>query len=155
MGKAQISIAFAGFSAIVEVVRDRTRHERSQFENMLARTMIEFGFLALFLALLPLIVFRFVPDQTHSLWCALLTLAVVVLLGEYLIYKRRRGRIAQSMFLMPRVFFGWTLANAVVTLGALAGLAGQFPVDATYVAILIWLLMSGSISFVVIVSVLD
>jgi len=155
MGIAQISIAFVGFSAIVEVVRDRTQHERSQFENMLARTMIEFGFQALFLALLPLIVFRYVPDHSNSIWHALLALAVIVLVGEFVVYRRRRGRIAKSTFLMPRVFLGWASANALVALGAMASLAGLFPIDAAYVATLVWLLISGSISFVVIVSVLE
>jgi len=155
MGIAQISIAFVGFSAIVEVVRDRTQHERSQFENMLARTMIEFGFQALFLALLPLIVFRYVPDQSPVVWRGLLALAVAALGGQFLIYMRRRTRVEQPTFLMPRVFVGWAGASALIVLSAFAGLAGLIPVDAAYVAILVWLLISGSISFIVIVSVLD
>lgn len=115
MGIAQIAIAFVGFAAIVEVVRERTHHERSQFENLLARTMIEFGFSALFLALLPLVALRF----------------------------------------FPAVFRAWMTLTLIVVAGLAGGAFAVLNPDAVYIVSLVWLLICGSISFVVIVSVLD
>jgi hypothetical protein len=86
MGIAQISIAFVGFAAIVEVVRDRTQTERSQFENMLARTMIEFGFSALLLALLPLLVSRFSEALFARVWGVLAGVGSVALIAHIAAY---------------------------------------------------------------------
>lgn len=155
MGIAQIAIAFVGFSAIVEVVRNRSHHERSQFENMLARTMIEFGFSALFLALVPLIAFRYAPLESNSLWRGMVTFATVALIAHFWTYWRRRSKMTNQAFLMPRVFRAWVITTWVVILGSVAAVFGLLPPDAAFVAILVWLLASGSISFVVIVSALE
>ena len=155
MGIAQISIAFVGFSAIIEVFRDRSRSERSQFENMLARTMIEFGFSALFLALAPLIVFRYVSTQSTGTWQAMTAVATMVLAAHFWIYLSRRSKLTNQAFLMPRVYRVWVITTWGVILGSVVAVLGLLPPDAAFVGILIWLLASGSISFVVIVSALD
>ena len=154
MGIAQIAIAFVGFSAIVEVFRGRSLSERSQFENMLARTMIEFGFSALFLALAPLIVFRYAPMQSTGLWRAMAAIASTVLAAHYWVYWRRRSKVTNEAFLMPRVYSAWAFTTWIVIFGSIAGALGLVPPDAAFVATLVWLLASGSISFVVIVSAL-
>lgn len=155
MGIAQIAIAFVGFSAIIEVFRGRSQSERSQFENLLARTMIEFGFSALFLALMPLIVFRYAPMQSTGLWRALAAIATTVLAAHFWIYWQRRSKVANQAFLMPRVYRAWAITTWAVIFGSIAGLLGFLPPDAAFVAILVWLLASGSISFVVIVSAIN
>jgi hypothetical protein len=144
MGIAQIAIAFVGFAAIVEVVRERTQQERSQFEHFLARTMIEFGFSALFLALLPLLIIRFYSDESPSLWQALAGLITIVMATHVLVYSRRRQRDRNKIFLMPIVYRAWMLASVAVVAALIAGILGVLPPEAAYVLAPTWFLVSGS-----------
>lgn len=155
MGVAQISIAFVGFSAIVEVVRERAERERSQFENLLARTMIEFGFSALLLALLPLLISRFMGPFSDSAWRSLAGVLAIVLAVHLWVYARRRRRVNQASFLMPAVYRAWLAGSAIVILALGGGAMRILPPGGVYVVGLAWLLISGSISFIVIVSVLE
>lgn len=155
MGIAQIAIAFVGFAAIVEVVRERAQRERSQFENLLARTMIEFGFSALFLALLPLLISRFSATFPDIAWRSLTGILAVVLTTHLLVYSRRRRRVNRVSFLMPQVYRAWTLGSGAMVLVLGTGAIPILPPSGIYVVGLAWLLISGSISFIVIVSVLE
>jgi len=154
MGIAQISIAFVGFAAIVEVVRERER-DRSQFENLLARTMIEFGFSALFLALLPLLISRFLEPFPNAAWQSLSGVLAAVLTLHLAVYSRRRRRVDQAAFLMPGVYRAWKYGSGAVVLALGGGAANLLLPSGVYLAGLAWLLISGSISFIVIVSVLE
>ena len=143
---AEVTIAFVAFSAIVASLRVTQGEKLTEFQNLLMHFFTESGMLNVSVALLPLVLWGFWPDEpTVARYTILYTLLAT---GIYLAFyvRRRIGIGAPTPWPSLLVMIGYAIWLAVLTI-ALTGVFWQ-PSLSIIAAVCFWALCSGGVIFV-------
>lgn len=114
---AEVLVAFVGFSAIVSSIKLTMGRDLSPFQRLLIHFFIESGMLGTFIALLPMVLWSFLPDE--RLVTQISGTITVVLAASYLAwYLRRRIAIkAPTPIISAAIILGWFLWIPILAVG--------------------------------------
>ena len=143
---AEINIGFVAFAAIVASLRVTFGKKLTPFQSLLVHFFTETGLLNISIALLPLVLWGFWPDEMIIAFYATLYvfLSATIYMGFYI---RRRIRIKAPTplpSLLVMIGYGIWLTFFAATL---TGIFGQ-PSLAPIAAFCFWGLISGAVIFV-------
>jgi hypothetical protein len=141
---AEIAVAFAGFTGLVAVFRERRRNE-SAIEG---RYLIEYSLTLLANALMPVVLWHLSGDESFA-WRAASVGSIVGVLGYYWLRGHEAGAAAETLnlstFLTRFVYVGDSLHVIALTVNAL-GLT-PWPPSLLYLLALTYLLFMTCVSF--------
>jgi hypothetical protein len=106
---AEVLVAFVAFSAIVASIRLTVGEELTPFQRLLIHFFIEGGMVAAFIALLPMVLWSFVPDErlVTQISGAISIVVISSYLGWYL--KRRSVIDAATPITSVAIVLTWFL----------------------------------------------
>jgi hypothetical protein len=117
---AEVLIAFVAFSAIVASLKLTIGRELSAFQRLLIHFFVESGMIATMIALMPMVLWGFIPDErlVTQITGGISVVLVVAYLAWYL--RRRIAIKAPTPIVSAAIIVGWCLWTPIL-LAVVAG----------------------------------